>query len=603
MKNLKALFVIILFLSSQLTFSQEVKDLFKAEFPNLSGNALQNEQDLSKEEIAKYRFQYQKLKKSSKEIQTYKHGGATEENMTVFDYKDLRSLERAETIDNLDSLVGTKLISLKSYMADKAKYGADSIECIEQSSILKTLMDSEDYKNAYPPWKMLYTYYPVSSKNIYIWGEEMMEEKIQQILTQAKETQIEAKKIIEEAEPLKETDVKKYNEQIEKANEKMGSIKAILEVRDQWVDTLLQVFDKRIKYYGDESKQYGEGYIIGKKGVTIYKYQKSDRLEDAYNFLKTSIKMQKDYPSLAHLQYFFFASDEMFEEKLHGAEVVVEDYSLVQDIVDNYVEKLTKLYDQRQEKKYLRVIESAEKVAGNITDKFTTGSYAECDVLVPAFDKKFDENKNDIEWLKKTIDIMQNRRGEDKANCLQSEFYEKATVQLYQLEPSDEAAFNLGQFYLKKETPDYAEAAKYYQEACNLATDSIKKADYYYDAAVIASARNQLVNSRNLAQNAINLKPDMGKAYILIGKLYVKSAGTCGENTFEQSQVYWLASDMMLKAKSVDPSVSDEANQLISAYSSKFPRKEDAFMYSIKPGDSVTINCWIQRSTTARFIQ
>jgi tetratricopeptide (TPR) repeat protein len=603
MKNLKTLFVIVLILSSQLTFSQEAKELFKTEFPSLTANSLQGDQELSKEETAKYRFQFQKLKKTSKEIDTYKHGGATEENMTVFGYKDLRSLERSETIDDLDSIVSSKLMSLKSYMADKTRYGADSVECIEQSSILKTLMDAKDYKNAYLPWKMLYTYYPISSKNIYIWGEEMLEEKIESTLKKAKETQIEAKTIIEEAEPLKETDVKKYNEEIEKANEKLNSIEAILEVRDQWVDTLLQVFDQRIEYYGDDSKQYGEGYLIGKKGVTVYKYQKKERLEDAYNFLKKSVKMQKDYPSLAHLQYFFFASDEMYERELHEAETVVEDYTLVQDVADNYIEKLTKLYNQKQQDKYLRVIESAEKVAGNITDKFTNGAYAKCDVLVPAFDKKFDDNKNDIEWLKKTIDIMQNRRGEDKANCLQSEFYEKATVQLYQLEPSSEAAYNLGQFYLKKEKPNYSEAAKYYQEASDLATDSTKKADYYYDAAVIASAQNQLSKSRNLAQNALNLNPNMGKAYILIGKLYVKSAGTCGENTFEQSQVYWLASDMMLKAKSVDPSLSDEANQLINAYSSKFPRKEDAFMYSIKPGDSVTINCWIQRSTTARFIK
>ena len=370
MKKVKALVVIALIFSVQTVFGQEeAKELFKTEFSELANTNLQSNEEIGDEQVAKFRFLYDKLKTTDKEIETYKYGGATDENMTVFRYKDLRSLERSEEVNDLDSIVNKKHMSLKNYLADKTKYGADSIECIEESSILKTLMDSEDYKNAYPVWKRLFTYYPISSKNIYIWGETLIEEKVQKAIKEA----------------VKEN--------------KAGNVeeaKALLEVRDQWVDTLLNVYDQRIKYYGDDSKQYGEGHFIGKKGVALYKYQRNEKLEDAYEFLKKSIKMQKDYPSLGHLQYFFVTSDKMYsEEKLEGVEVV-EDYLLVQEIMDEYIEKLNRLYQQRQNEKYKKVIAVAKKVEGNITDKFSAGKYSKCDVRVPAFEKKYEDNKENF---------------------------------------------------------------------------------------------------------------------------------------------------------------------------------------------------------------
>lgn len=605
MKKITVLIISVLLLGSYIAQAQNAKELFKSEFPELINTNFDDSDSIDSETIAKYRAQYNKLKETSKQLKTYKFGGATDENMTIFEFKELKSLEKDQQIEPLQNIVQDNLKGIRHYLSDKTKYGADSIECIEQSSILKTLVDSEDYKNAYQPWKMLFNCYPVSSKNIYLWGEDIIEFKIKNTLTQAKDTQSAAKEIIKNAEPLKESDIPKYNAEIEKANAKLNAVKEILVQRDRWVDTLLLLYDQRIKYYGDDSKQYGEGYLIGQKGIALYKYQRRERLEEAYKFLKQSAQMQAEYPSLATLQYYFFAADELYEKEALDAETVVEDYTLCQDILSAFIEKLETLAEQRPDKKssYEKAISSAQTVADNLTDKFSLGEYAKCSVLVPAFDSKFEEKKDDIQWLKKTISILASRKGEGSEECMKSEFFENATTRLYELEPSANAAKNLAEFYLKKEDPDFENAAKYYKEAYTLETDSMQKAEYYYNAAVVASAQGQLSKSRTLAQNALDLSPEMGKAYILIGKLYIKGLGSCGEDSFEKSMVYWVAADMMIKAKSTDSSVSEEANSLINAYSSKFPRKEEAFMRGIKPGDSVSIGCWIQRSTTARFIQ
>ena len=57
---------------------------------------------------------------------------------------------------------------------------------------------------------------------------------------------------------------------------------------------------------------------------------------------------------------------------------------------------------------------------------------------------------------------------------------------------------------------------------------------------------------------------------------------------------------MFKKAKSVDPNVTAQANQLITDYSQYFPTKEELFFRSITEGDSYTVGGWINKSTTAR---
>lgn len=91
----------------------------------------------------------------------------------------------------------------------------------------------------------------------------------------------------------------------------------------------------------------------------------------------------------------------------------------------------------------------------------------------------------------------------------------------------------------------------------------------------------------------------MGKAYKLIGDVYA-SERNCGSNDFEKKTVYWAAVDKYIKAKQVDPELTDAMDNLISTYSQYYPSKEDIFFYDLKVGDSYTVGCWINERTTVR---
>ena len=63
---------------------------------------------------------------------------------------------------------------------------------------------------------------------------------------------------------------------------------------------------------------------------------------------------------------------------------------------------------------------------------------------------------------------------------------------------------------------------------------------------------------------------------------------------------YFVVIDKLQRAKAVDPTVADKANELISTYARYTPKAEDLFMLGIKAGDRVTVGGWIGESTTVR---
>ncbi|MDX1409739.1 MAG: hypothetical protein R3330_16435, partial [Saprospiraceae bacterium] len=87
----------------------------------------------------------------------------------------------------------------------------------------------------------------------------------------------------------------------------------------------------------------------------------------------------------------------------------------------------------------------------------------------------------------------------------------------------------------------------------------------------------------------------------MIGKLYASSGPLCGPGRGWDSQIVtWPAIDQFMQARRVDPSVSAEANKWINYYSRYMPSVEDIFQRQLQEGQSFTVGCWIQETTTIR---
>ncbi|KAF5030698.1 hypothetical protein DSECCO2_635510 [anaerobic digester metagenome] len=156
----------------------------------------------------------------------------------------------------------------------------------------------------------------------------------------------------------------------------------------------------------------------------------------------------------------------------------------------------------------------------------------------------------------------------------------------------------MGSLYLGKE--NMSKAATYLQQAANLFEEPENQVRALNLLANIQFNQRSYSQARATAQKILQINPNYGKAYLLIGDLYAASASNCTEDDMGGKTVFWAAVDKYVRARNVDPSVESEANQKIGQYSQHFPAKEDLFFRDMQEGASYTVGCWINETTTIR---
>ncbi|MFO7827369.1 MAG: tetratricopeptide repeat protein [Bacteroidales bacterium] len=415
---------------------------------------------------------------------------------------------------------------------DGSKYGhgEDSIRCIMNLSLYREYVKQDNFNLSIDPWKTVYTECPKASKYIYIDGIKMIKDAIQK-------EQDEAKKEI-------------------------------------LVDSMMRIYDKRIKYYGQK------GYVLGKKGTDYIRYSKntSENMEIAYNWLKESIELEKTKSGAGQLVTFLQASKFLYSANKIGAAQVVNDYGVVSDIIDSILKNGKK-----------GSIERAQAACDQI---FESSGAASCEDLLPFYADKFEQNSEDVEFLTKATDLLRSTK------CTESDLFYKMIKKLNSLEPTADLANEIAKLSNQKEK--FEEASKYLKQAIELQDDIMEKAKYYLELGDVTRRLGNYQAARSYALKSLELNPDNGYPYILIGNIYAGASKECGENEFEQEAVYWAAVDKFLKAKQVDPDLADDADRYIKAYTPHFPNHEDAFFEGYENGDTYTVGCWINETTTVR---
>ena len=260
-----------------------------------------------------------------------------------------------------------------------------------------------------------------------------------------------------------------------------------------------------------------------------------------------------------------------------------------EELIDNY----NKISDYITTAIRTNPKEELAKARDMIDDSFANSSAASCENLIKIYGAKYDASKNDADFLRKLTRIL------NRKDCTDSELFEKASEQQYALNPSADAAYNMAKLFFKK--GNFDKAVEYYEHAIKSEEDPIDKANYNYQVGVIMLSNYKRYNdAKKYAFEAIRLRSDWALPYILLANTY--GAGPkCGDDDFEQRQVYWVVVDKLQRAKAVDPDVSSSVNSMISQYSQHFPKKEEAFFRGINEGDTVNVGCWIGESTKARF--
>ena len=540
-------------LSGSMALAQTPEDVIKAKFPDTAGELAITPGKTTYNEAFRdrYRALYSQMADGLDEIEKFKLGGADSEILTIFDLKTLKDLQKAGTIDELESKLRQERHKIAELMKDKEKMGADPDYCARQLSMFSAFVKQNNYKDAYNPWSVLIKEYPMCHANIYQQGRNIIVWQMQQVKTNA------------ELQP--------------------------------WIDTLMMVYDNRIKYFARTSKLYGEGYVLGRKGVDMAKYRPA-MVDAYYEVLNRSIDLGKEKTEVAVIQTAMKAAVDMYNAEKIDASVVVDKYLLYTDLLQKQRAEISERIASGQEKdldKAQKELDNCNTVIAGVDQLFSNSSAAQCETLNKAFEPRFKQHPDDIELLRTIVNIL------DKKGCTDLKLYEDATIKLVGKEPSELACRNLGRMLDKKGR--YDEAIDNYKKAIGFATADTMKATYNYYIALALHKQKQYSSARTYCNKALELKSNYGQPYILIATMYAQTANTIGESAFDHQQVFWLVVDKLNRAKAVDPSVASDVNKLIGTYKAQIPNKEEAFMHSVTNGASVSIGGWIGETTTARF--
>ena len=418
-------------------------------------------------------------------------------------------------------LVGITLFSFD--ISAQNNFGGDEQKCKENLSMFREYYKQKNYIDAYSPWMWTFINCPQASQNIYKNGPKIIKQKI------------------------------KNNQ----------------ESRSAYIDTLMMVFDQRIKYFGKE------GYVLGLKGYELVELDKS-RSKEAFTYLQKSLDSETNNSSVQAVYGYMKAIINLEKKGEKTKQDVLDAYAFVSDIIDFNIANETK--SAKNFSKYSTIIENL----------FTP--YANCDDLVALFSKKFDFSTNNIEFLQRIIKLLSNK------DCTDSDLFFNASKRLYELNPSSFSANQMSKMSITK--GKLSEAIVYAKEAVNTEEDLNKKAKYYLGLADAYRASGVYASARAAVYSALDLRNGWGEAYINLGNIYVAGAKVCGTD-FEIQTVYWIAVDAF-KSALLDPETKDRASKSINTYSKYFPTKENCFFNGVSADSNYTIGCWINITTVAR---
>jgi tetratricopeptide (TPR) repeat protein len=345
--------------------------------------------------------------------------------------------------------------------------------------------------------------------------------------------------------------------------------------KEALIDTLMMIYDQRMEFFDQK------GNILGRKAVDLLRYKMDDidAVGRAYGYLQESLDLLKEKSSVPVVAAFMNSTFTLFAAGKITDMKVIENYSLTSDLLDFLTAENPS-------------DEDARKVRENIDQNFIACGAPTCQSLISYFKPMYEGKKTSTAFLKKVVSFMSTLK------CDEAPLYIQACEDLYRKEPSAGAAFNLAKMFVTRE--NYNKAAGYYKEAIEKETNPVNKAEYYYQLGWITYAKmDDPQTACKFAKTAIELRPDWGEPYILLGDAYV-AGKNCFTDEFEKNTIYWAAVDKFIQAKSLDPTVSEKATERIKTFSMYFPDVETMFFYGLKDGDPYTVGCWINEKTTVR---
>ncbi|MBD0825322.1 hypothetical protein [Aestuariibaculum marinum] len=432
-------------------------------------------------------------------------------------------------------------------------------ECMTKLSIFHEYVKAKNYEAAYEPWKAVREKCPKFNIAIYIDGEKILEDKLDKV----------------------------------EGDQKVAVI-----------NDLLKLWEQRVEYFPSKTPK-GE-YAAQACQLQYDNYKLLNKsAEDLYACFDAAYKLDKEtFTNPKSLYSYFSLMVDLYDAKKKTDAELFDKYDdvaeKVESEIENYSQKLNPLIEKEEaagtdltgkDAQYKRYYESYlkayDQVAGAMDKKL--GDRANCENLIPLYEKDFEANKTNETWIRRAVAKMYEKE------CTDSPLFVRLVNAQHELNPSANSAYYLG--VLKDKEGKSSEAVKFYQQAIDLETDNYKKSKIVYRVGTKFKKSGSYGQARNYFRQALKLNPSNGRPYLAIAAMYAASANNCGDTAFNKRAVYWLAAAEADKAGRADATLKKAAAQSAASYRAKAPQKSEIFSAG-NAGKVISIGCWINGSVT-----
>lgn len=450
------------------------------------------------------------------------------------------------------------LILALLFIVSNISFAQQNEEAMTKLSIFHEYVKAKNYDAAYQPWMDVRTKFPKFNNAIYIDGEKILNDKIENSVGADKEA---------------------------------------------YINDLILLWQQRVEHFASKTPK---GEYAAQACQLLYNNKEvmHKSTEELYECFDAAYKLDKEtFTNPKSLYTYFSLMVDLYDARKKPAEDLFNKYDDIVDKVDeeleNYSEKLNVLINKEEEGtaltskegKYKRFYESYlkayDQISSGIDEKL--GTRANCDNLIPLYKRDFEEFKDDAVWLKRAVSRMFNKE------CTDDPLYIELVKAYDAKAPSSDTKYFVGGLLLKQGKEN--EAISYFQQSFDLEKDAYKKSKLSNRIGLILKKKGRYGQARGYFRDALRLNPSNGRPHLSIAGMYASSANSCGDTNFNKRAVFWLAADEARKAARVDPTLTKDAAQTAENYLSKAPSKAEIFSEG-NGGSVIKIECWIGASVT-----
>lgn len=361
------------------------------------------------------------------------------------------------------------------------------------------------------------------------------------------------------------------------------------EKKKEYAENLVRLYDEEMECFPSS-----RGFLLGRKAFDMFYSPAFGYSIETFNVLKESIDVNgkgSEYIVLAplgELLKYLYQTDQIAKE------TVQELYQVGMEIADHNIEE-GGTYKAYFESGKANMMASMAEIESEVFDC----AYFK-DQLLP----KFEENRDDWEvvsyiWRKLTDQGCEESDPDlAELKATQERMYAEIQAEEERKRREQDPCFDGVKL---QEEGNYQRALARYRECLETTEDTEVRAQVLYAMAFIQTWKTgQLGAARENARAAASLKPNWGKPYIIIGDIYAK-LGRSGCDDWNSRLAVLAAIDKYSYAKSIDSSVSGEANSRIANYNGSLPEQQEGFMRGVSAGQQVTVGCGIGETVTVRF--